>query len=194
MKYMKLGFVSVLLCAVLAGCGGTVTRPDGAASVATPLAKAQTRKATVQISDEAKPKIAENLRFSDAELVTMINRRLDLAGAISETAEYSVLVTVTDVRVRSTFSAVMWGFMAGDDHITGTVELFNAERKPVHKFTVNASYALGGLAGGQDSSRMGWLYDKFSELVVIELRGQTPAAAASQGGAMTASESAPGSK
>jgi len=164
-------------CLALTGCGGSVTRPDTSASVVTPLANAKTHKATLVMTDAMKAKLADNLRFDENVLASMINRRLEVAGAIADDAPYSVAVTITDVRVRSSFSAVMFGFMAGDDHIVGTVELRNAEMKPVHQFEVKASYAFGGFAGGQDSARMGYLYEKFSELVVVELRGPAPPAA-----------------
>jgi len=190
MRSVYLSCVSIALCLTLGACGGNVTRHESSAAVVTPLANAQTRKATLLVHDEVKAKLAGNVKFNDAELVSMINRRLETAGALAEDAPYTVEVLITDVRVRSTFSAVMWGFMAGDDHISGTVELRNADKKPVHKFDVKASYALGGFAGGQDASRMGWLYEKFSELVVAELRG-TQVATAAPGSTGTAASAQP---
>jgi hypothetical protein len=34
--------------------------------------------------------------------------------------------------------------------------------------------ALGGFAGGQDGTRMNWLYERFAELTAQEIRGGTP--------------------
>jgi hypothetical protein len=57
----------------------------------------------------------------------------------------------------------MWGFMAGDDHVKGTVDVLNGANSAVDSFEVSASYALGGLGGGQDSARMNYLYEAFSK-------------------------------
>jgi hypothetical protein len=90
-------------------------------------------------------------------------------------------VTIEHVRVRSIAAAVILGFMAGADSIDGYVRVYDARGRQVHGYKVNASYALGGYAGGQDSMRMNWLYDKFSELAVAELAGATPQGAVAKG-------------
>jgi hypothetical protein len=41
----------------------------------------------------------------------------------------------------------------------------------LNSFEVSASYALGGLAGGQDDARLSWLYEKFAELASKEITG-----------------------
>jgi hypothetical protein len=41
----------------------------------------------------------------------------------------------------------------------------------MHRFTVSASYALGGFAG-MNETRMSWLFEKFSELTVAEIKGE----------------------
>ena len=79
------------------------------------------------------------------------------------------MVEVKDIRVRSNFSAVMWGFMAGDDHIVGDIVVKATDGLEMDRFEVSSSYALGGFAGGQDSSRMGWLYEAFAEETIKEL-------------------------
>jgi hypothetical protein len=70
--------------------------------------------------------------------------------------------------------AVIVGTFAGADSIEGFVRVYDQAGRQVHAYKVNASYALGGYAGGQDSMRMNWLYGKFSELAVAELEGGTP--------------------
>ena len=67
----------------------------------------------------------------------------------------------------------MFGFMAGDDHIDGDVLVHAANGSELQRFSVSASYALGGLAGGQDSARMGWLYESFAERMMEELTGKS---------------------
>ena len=88
----------------------------------------------------------------------------------SESVAPELEIRIKGVRVRSNFSAVMWGFMAGSDYITADVVLKDAGGKEIDKYEVSVSYALGGLAGGQDSARMGWLYEKFAEETIKELK------------------------
>jgi hypothetical protein len=64
----------------------------------------------------------------------------------------------------------MFGFMAGDDHVTGQVRVLDPAGRALRSFEVKASYALGGLAGGQDGARLGWLYDKFADMAAEELQ------------------------
>ena len=88
---------------------------------------------------------------------------------IASDGDFRLKVVVTDIRVRNTFNAVMWGFMAGDDHLRGDVVVQNLAGEPVYNFDAGASYALGGFAGGQDASRINWLYEEFSEMIANEL-------------------------
>jgi len=53
----------------------------------------------------------------------------------------------------------------------GDVVVRGVDGKQLDKFSVSASYALGGLAGGQDEARMGWLYEKFAEETIKTLTG-----------------------
>jgi hypothetical protein len=66
----------------------------------------------------------------------------------------------------------MFGFMAGADLISADVIVKSADGQELDKFEVSTSYALGGIAGGQDSARMGWLYEKFAQETVQELKKQ----------------------
>ena len=76
---------------------------------------------------------------------------------------------VKDIRVRGNFNAIIWGFMAGNDHLTGDVIVKDANGAEVDRFEVSSSYAFGGLAGGQESVRLDWLYKSFAEEAVAEL-------------------------
>jgi hypothetical protein len=131
---------------------------------------------SVKLSDEARKEATDNLKFSQVELDQTIRRALEINNLLAEQYDGglpTIEVTVTSVRVRSSFSAIMFGFMAGDDHIDGDVAVRAADGSTLQKFSVSASYALGGLAGGQDSSRLGWLYETFAEHVTEELTGQS---------------------
>lgn len=150
-----------------AGCSSQVKRPESA-DITRPVVKSL-QDFSVEMSPETKHKLADNIKFDIATLQSNLERALKAHNLLSSNGDYRLKVTVSDIRVRSTFNAVMWGFMAGDDHLTGDITLMNLEDEPVYDFQASASYALGGIGGGQDSSRMNWLYEKFSNIVVEEL-------------------------
>jgi len=105
-----------------------------------------------------------------------VRRSLELNDLITEQDDVTKLtieIELTSIRARSNFTAVLFGFMAGDDHVDGDVVVRGADGKVLQQFSVSASYALGGLAGGQDSVRMDWLYESFAENMTNELTGKT---------------------
>jgi hypothetical protein len=157
--------LSVLLA--LAGCAATVkqdTRVQGDVSRVEGVSHV-----LALMSPDAARQQADNPQFNRDELANQLRRRLEGKSLLSPTATHRVEVVVTDIRVRSAVAAIMLGVFAGDDHVTGRVRVLDAHGQALRSFEVNASYALGGWAGGQDSMRMGWLYDKFSELAAAEL-------------------------
>ena len=127
-------------------------------------------RVTVQMSPQAKKELPDNLDFDAKTFEAELTKVMDAGQLLQSGSDSRVLVTVKDIRSRSTLNAVLWGFMAGDDHVVGDVTLLGAGDRPLHKFEVSASYALGGLAGGTDT-RMGWLYRRFAELTMQELKG-----------------------
>lgn len=169
-KYAAMGIAAF----VFYGCASGVKRdPEyGAPAASKLLTPMPVGNLTITLSSEAKKLAADNPKFKQEHLLASVRRALDAGGLLrpgtSETAE----IVVTAFRVRGTFSAVMWGVMAGTDNVTGDVVVRNANGKQVRKFTVNASYGLGGFAGGVDDTRLGWLYEKFAEHTVEELGGQ----------------------
>ena len=169
---------AALLC--LAGCTAGVTRPNNESrSSNAPLS--EQAAVALTLSDNARKQIGENLKFDQVKLLETLNRALDAKGLLakdSANASRHVEVQVTDVRVRGTFSAIMWGFMAGNDHINGKVILSDGDSRELRHFDVSAAYALGGLAGGQDGARLSWLYERFTEEVVNELTGEPKTAGA----------------
>lgn len=153
--------------AALGGCAGTikqdmrvqgdVSRVNGVSGVA------------ARMSPEATRQQADNQQFNREELAGFLRRRLESKGLVAATAAHQVEIVVTDIRVRSAVAAVLFGFMAGDDHVNGVVRVTDASGKPLRSFEVKANYAFGGIGGGQDSVRLNWLYEKFSELASTEL-------------------------
>ncbi|WP_371195271.1 DUF4410 domain-containing protein [Glaciecola sp. SC05] len=127
---------------------------------------------SISLTKEAKEKLADNLKFNQEELLDHVRRALDARDIIDTTegaVHPSIEIVVSDIRVRSNFSAVMWGFMAGNDSITGDIVIKDPNGEVLDSFEVSVAYALGGLAGGQDDARMGWLYESFAEETLKEL-------------------------
>jgi hypothetical protein len=87
----------------------------------------------------------------------------------------TVDIVITDMRARSNFTAIAFGFMAGADMVKGDVITRDLRGKEIDRFEVHADYALGGLAGGMDSTRMDWLYEKFAQLTLENLQGTSDA-------------------
>lgn len=167
---MKLKFILILAAAALLNaCAGTVKR-DTPQNVSK-FAGANYASVEMNLSNEAKKMQSDNSQFSATELKAFIDRKLDAASLLNPTSNYRVSVTIESFRVRSAVAAVMFGIMAGTDSITGRVYVMQNGRS-IHSFVVDASYGLGGMMGG-DSTRMNWLYDKFAELTVKELAGET---------------------
>ena len=163
-------FAVLLSAVVLTACSSAVKRPDGVA----PAQIDQTIKysgVNVSFTDEGKEMHRENLKFSPDDLSKNVVRALQSNNLIDPSSSNRLEIVVKEVRVRSNFSAIMWGFMAGSDHITGDVNIKDGTDKTLNSFEVSASYALGGLAGGQDDARMSWLYEKFAELASKEITG-----------------------
>lgn len=165
-------FAIAALVTVLTGCAAGVTQ----SSVENKqyLASQPAKQVSINLNDEARKKLADNLKFNQDQLLGHVKRALTAQNLLDEKnadSKNMVEIVIKDMRVRSNFSAVMFGFMAGNDSITGDVILKDVNGKELNKFEVSASYALGGLAGGQDEARMGWLYEKFAELTVENLRG-----------------------
>ncbi len=158
---------------ILAGCASGVTRtPSVPAGHVRLSANNQVASLSLSLTDEAKKKAAENLKFNPDELLSHVKRALEANSLVNGSADKprpDLEIRVKDIRVRSNFSAVMWGFMAGADSVAADIVLKDLAGKELDRFEVSASYALGGFAGGQDSARMGWLYEKFAEETVKEL-------------------------
>jgi hypothetical protein len=169
-RLVRLGAVSVF--ALVAGCASSIKHEtsDGA-----PLRLSTTKVSAVEIylDENAKKLHAENLKFNPQALRAMVQRALEAKGLVASDAPQRMAIEVTDIRVRSNFSAVMFGIFAGTDSVSGNVQLRDASGKPMAKYQVSASYGLGGFGGGQDEARMGWLYEEFAKLTVNGLTGET---------------------
>jgi len=172
MQQMKLLLVAACLL-VLAGCASSVQREslEAAGQAGQAGAAVKVKSLSVSLSPEAQKLVADNPKFDQEKLVATVRRMVEARGLVSDAAPANLEIVVTDFRVRSSFTAVMFGVMAGTDSLAGDVVVKDAAGRPIRKFKVSASYGLGGLAGGQDDVRLNWLYEKFGEHTSNELAG-----------------------
>jgi len=175
MKYLYSVGIAVVL--IFAGCASGVKRAPNTSNENRVILSSLNQAASVSVSltDNAKKKATENLKFNPDELLSHVKRALEANSLLnngSDKPRPNLEVQVKNMRIRSNFSAVMWGFMAGADSITSDVLLKDPSGKELDRFEVSVSYALGGFAGGQDTTRMAWLYEKFAEETVKELLKQ----------------------
>lgn len=164
-----LGVALAAVIILLSGCSSSVTRTDGRkASVFLPSAEVPIGVVKVATTDKVREKLKDSIKFSPEQLRGAIEQALKSNQMFaSQSGEgVSMDVLVTHIRVRSTFNAVMWGAMAGNDALEGDVTITDASGKVIDKFAISTSYALGGLAGGQDAARVGWLYEAFAKQVI----------------------------
>jgi hypothetical protein len=177
MKSQVLAALLVVSAIALGGCASGVNRPSTMTnSPRTEISSVKPLSSvTLSFTDEAKQKASENLKFNSDELLSHVRRALDANSLLKPGADQlnpSLEVRIKDVRIRSNFSAIMFGFMAGADSITADVIVKSPAGQELDRFEVSTSYALGGIAGGQDSARMSWLYEKFAEETLKELKKQ----------------------
>ena len=156
---MKTATVALLLglAVVLSGCASSAKRDTAADVSATAGMEVKSafplRELQVSLSDAAKAKLSENLKFDQNRLTDTLKRALEAKGILKSTAaslKGKIEVEVTDIRVRSSLSATLLGIFAGTDNVDGTVRIVSANGQVLDSIKVSASYGLGGLAGGQD--------------------------------------------
>lgn len=167
------------LVVFLAACASGVTRMDETSKAAPTKVQPAVKSVNVWLNDDAKKLVADNMKFDQAALRSMIERSLQAQSALKPDVDQSLDVEITGFRVRSNFSAIMFGFMAGNDNVEGIVSIKDRTGKLVKKAKVSASYALGGIAGGQDGARMSWLYEEFSKHAAAEVTAGVAVAASS---------------
>jgi hypothetical protein len=163
--------VVVAFAVILVACASGVTRMDGVTSHAQPVIAPKVKSVNLWLNDDAKKLVGENLKFNQDVLRSTIERSLQAQDIIKTDAAQNLDIEITSFRVRSNFTAIMFGFMAGNDNIEGLVSIKDDGGKVLKKAKVNASYALGGIAGGQDDARMGWLYEAFAKHALAEVTG-----------------------
>ena len=170
----------VALCAQVlfcSGCASGYTRGSGQrAATALGVSSGNPLSAvSVELSPNVKEKLKDSVRFDQQALLRSVVLALSnrqLLGTEKRKGVPVLEILVTQVRVRNSFNAIMWGAMSGHDCIRGDLTVRDATGGIIDQFHIDASYALGGWAGGQDSTRMTWLYDAFAKQVVKVLTGE----------------------
>jgi Domain of unknown function (DUF4410) len=184
MRELKIwALATALLCSA---CASGVRRADVTpaehfSASSGPVAKS----VTISLSDDAQKKVAENVKFNPQTLLDTVKRAMQTSKVLDENSEFatrSVDIVITDMRARSNFTAIAFGFMAGADMVKGDVVTHDLQGKEIGRFEVHADYALGGIAGGMDSTRMDWLYEKFAQLTLESLQGTSDADTGKSGG------------
>jgi len=165
MKIVK--FIAVLgLVSLISACSGTVkTMPENSSY------KYNGEQYGVVSISLAQAKISDEGSFNAEVFKTTLENTLKEQGLMSDGQQTTLRVDLKNVNLRSQGAAVLLGFLAGSDTIEGTVTLLDANNQIINKFDVDASYAAGGLIGGQDGMRMDWLYAKFAELTWQTIKG-----------------------
>lgn len=182
--------ILVVLMAALTGCASSVTRhPSGDGAK---LDNPKVASVEIYLDDKAKALHPENLGFDPETLRRTVERALGASALLAADSPQRMAIEVTEMRMRSAVAAVMFGFLAGNDSVTGNVHVRSSDGRPVASFAVSASYALGGIAGGQDSTRMGWLYEEFAKLTVAGLTGKAADGVPVSGSDSARDVSAPG--
>jgi len=169
-------FIVVLVCSILiVGCTGSIKRQEsGAVNKNYFSSDRQLGDIKISLTPEALKKAAENSKFDAEELKNYVRRALlakALLNADSKDNLPFIEIQIKDMRIRPTFAAVAAGIVSGADSITGDVVVRNRNGEEQDRFEVSVSYGLGGLAGGQDSNRMSWMYEEFAKKTVNELIG-----------------------
>lgn len=179
--FLKLFLFTTIVGSV--GCASTVNR--GNASI---QEKSEVKEGVIQIinfkpikvltvglDSAAAAKLPDNQNFNVDKLFQKINSTLSTARylqAQNNSSNLRMEVVITNIRVRSGISAIMLGFLAGADYITGQVSVKDGD-KVIDKFEVDISYAFGGAMGDTDT-RMNWMYESFANKILEEMKKVMP--------------------
>jgi len=173
----KLYIATILVIAsLLGGCASSVNR--NTASIKedkVQITKFQPIKSiSISLNSKAKDKLPDNSNFNSDALLKKINLTFEANQYLSPSSSSNIFidVLVTNIRVRSGVSAIMLGFLAGGDYITGDVTVRDGNNV-IDKFEVDITYAWGGAMGDTDT-RMNWMYESFANKMMEEVKRLLP--------------------
>jgi uncharacterized protein (UPF0210 family) len=183
MKRIFFSIFPVLIALAIAGCASTVNRNTSNIKE-TSNVKEETvqitkflplKSLTVTLDANAQDKLKDNENFSKDRLYNKINSTLlenQYLQTQNNNSNSKIDVVITNIRVRSGVSAILLGFLAGADSITGQIYVKNGD-KVIDNFEVDITYAFGGAMGDTDT-RMNWMYESFATKIVEELKKLVP--------------------
>lgn len=173
--FIKLSLIFAVLG--LVGCASNVNRTTASIKeeTVTVMSFKPIKGLAVTLDSKATAKLADNTNFSRDKLFEKINSTLSTANYLQSQNTISNLrmeVVVTNIRVRSGAAAILLGFLAGADYITGQVYVKDGD-KVIDNFEVDISYAFGGAMGDTDV-RMNWMYESFATKILEEMKKLMP--------------------
>lgn len=168
-KYYLFATLALIL-SFLSGCAGSVKFDE---SSNYQYRGEKYSQVEVSLSKEATVDYENNKEFNKDAIQQTVYNHLNSINLINKNAQNKLIIEITEINIRSSFAAIMFGFLAGADSIEGKVNLKDARNRDLGSFDVSASYALGGTGGGQDGTRMNWLYTKFAELTTDTILRKT---------------------
>ena len=183
-KFAQL-FLVISLSIGMFGCASTVNRTTSNIKETSTVKEevvqvvkfSPLKSLAVTLNSNAQAKLADNQNFSVDKLQSKINSTLSdgqYLQVLNNNASLKIEVVITNIRVRSGAAAILLGFLAGADYITGQVYVKDGE-KVIDNFEVDISYAFGGAMGDTDT-RMNWMYESFSTKILEELKKLMPIA------------------
>ena len=104
----------------------------------------------------------------DEQTQSQVSSMLASNGRLDPTGAYDVAIEFDGMRLRSGFSAVMWGAMAGADRLNVTVRVMNGSSQ-IKSFKTSTSTALGGAIYGSPTKRMNRMVATLSKRIVASL-------------------------
>lgn len=160
-RFLKLVLAASIVS--LAGCSSNV-RLDSDIQASYQYRGEKYGKVVTTMADSVASDVDKATRFQQLGLEQAIIGRLKQDNLYDAQSGNTVNVVVNSLRVRNAASAIMFGAMAGSDNMEGSVTLKTPDGKVLNKFTIDASYALGGFGGGQNTTRLGYLSQTFGDL------------------------------
>lgn len=146
----------VLFLSLLSACAGTATLSKEYADYR--YAGQKFRDIAVTLNSEAQEKHKDNQNFSAAELTKKIRDVFQERAIFDDNATHRVEVLVTDMRLRSTATALI-GMFGGEERILATVSLKDGSGSTFAVFDVVSVLPGGGIG------HVAVLYDHFARTV-----------------------------
>ena len=169
MKSWSFSILILLSLAILTSCATTSTLKEQHRDYV--YGGEKYGKVTLSQSEQVLADARKGMRLDDMAIDKKIVVLLKAKGIYDENSPNSVNVLINSIYIRNAFNAVMFGFMSGADNIDGTVTLAKNDNT-LAQFDIHPAYALGGIGGGQNEIRLGWLSDKFAEQTIEMILGE----------------------